>query len=200
MATSNIALSATVGQTFSYTFQNPGTAAYSYTGDVPPGLTFNTGQNPSISGTPTSAGTYVSTWTGSTRVSYPGAKAISIPYVIVGGTSVTFTVTITVVAAASGTSSNPIVMLTWFQAEAYARGGGKIARIGWADRYLYFDGFLWWLQQFNAVTKVLGTLAVVQVGDFTPAEFRATDWVAAVGETIAADKLTELQAITTRFP
>jgi len=124
-------------------------------------------------------------------------KIIIHPVTFGGGTTGTGSTTGT---GGTTTPATPVVLLTWFQAEAWARGGGRIARLGWVDRYLEFTGALWWLQKFDAVTKVLTTRAVVQASDFAIAEFRAIDWTAASGQIIPADQLAELLKITTVFP
>ncbi|MEA3210994.1 MAG: hypothetical protein QOE70_4051 [Chthoniobacter sp.] len=88
--------------------------------------------------------------------------------------------------------------LTWFQAMSLALAGLRIRREGWRDRYLKYDGSLWWMQTFNAVTKADVALAVVVAPSWNEADFRAQDW-RPHGEVDAA-LIDAVRAIRTVFP
>lgn len=89
--------------------------------------------------------------------------------------------------------------LTWFQARYLAQTANlKIRRNGWLDHYIYYTTGIWWIQFRDATTKVLGTLRVVQAGDWNEANFRAGDWTS--DDTVDQTILAAAQAITTTYP
>jgi hypothetical protein len=95
------------------------------------------------------------------------------------------------------TASTQTKSLSWFQARYLARNGYQIYRAGWADRTLEYDGHLWWLTKFNAVSKVLVSRQIVTSTDFAATDFRAADYCA---DNVSAADLAEARKITQRFP
>jgi hypothetical protein len=59
--------------------------------------------------------------------------------------------------------------LDWFAAEALAKSGAQIRRVGWTDRVLVKRGALWMLVS-GATTRI------VKATDFTAGELNARDW------------------------
>ena len=128
---------------------SPGTFA----GTLPPGINFTGGH---FVGTPTAAGKY--------SVTIMVSATLQI--------LCNFTVTAAAVAVTVQT-------MDWDHAEAAARSGSKIRRIGWGGKYIEYDpqNYVFWMQFFDSATKVLGLRHVVQAPEFTPDEFNALDWV-----------------------
>ena len=67
--------------------------------------------------------------------------------------------------------------MNWLTARSSARGGQSVCRVNWVDRYIYFANYLYWLQLYDPVTKLLGLTRVIQADDFSIPEFQAIDWI-----------------------
>ena len=142
---------------------------------VPPGLSWSgNGVNGSfLRGQVTTAGVYVVTagsgWNSqnfseTVTITVNAAPVDTPPVPIGGGSGV-----LAVGTVGTGTKG-------WLAARADARAGHTICRSNWKDRYIYFSNYLYWIQFYDATSKLLGAVRVVQVADFGISEFQAQDW------------------------
>ena len=125
-------------------------------GTLPPGIVHTS--SGTFTGIPTTPGFYSVTLTWSDGNYYQANMTVT-------GTAITTT-----------PSTSAVTLMNWLSARAAVRSGKKIRRNIWSDRFLTFENFLFWVQFFDATTKVLGTKRVVQAADFGMAEFQALDW------------------------
>jgi hypothetical protein len=129
-------------------------------GTLPPGIVHtSTGY---FTGTPTTPGAYavILTWS-------------SGPYYLVNMTVTGTAIVVPLISTPVPTVTN---LMNWISARDAARGGKKIRRNIWSDHFLTFENYLFWLQIFDATTKVLGARRVVLATDFGMTEFQAVDW------------------------
>ena len=128
------------------------------------------------------------------------------------GSFFTGNVTVTVSGGSSPVIPDPSTVSTatplkWFQARYLAVLNYKIRLIGWADRYLEFDGHLWWMQTFNSVSKVLGDRTEVKATDFTTSAFpqidlKSTQWTTdgIIGQTVQPAHFAAALKVTKVYP
>lgn len=87
--------------------------------------------------------------------------------------------------------------LTWPQAEWLARRGARVWLPTAPQRFLEYVGELAYWRTINFTTGAVTTSAIVQGPEFTEAEFRARNWIAAKVDSALVDLARQ---ITIRYP
>lgn len=77
----------------------------------------------------------------------------------------------------------PTTTVPWSEAKLRARQGDRIQLESWSDRWVEFDGALWWITAINAITKVVLDRRIVQTTD------SSTEWFSQRWRVVKGDEV-----------